>query len=85
MTKYKIRINDRNYSSWDIYDSENLKKIEHSDWLDFNPIDKKLFTDDVFIIDKRNNINILHSSIRSGPAIPGVLILDGNKTYGRIN
>ena len=85
MTKYKIRINDRNYSSWDIYDSENLKKIEHSDWLDFNPIDKKLFTDDVFIIDKRNNISIIHSSIRSGPAIPGVLILDGNKTYGREN
>jgi hypothetical protein len=80
-TIYKIHINDRNCSSWDIYDSENFKKVE----IDFNPLDKKLFTNDVFSIDKSNNLIILHSSIRSGPAIPGVLILDGNKTYGREN
>ena len=78
-SKYKIHINDRNCSSWEIYDSESFKKVE----IDFNPIDKKLFTNDVFSIDKSSNLTILHSSIRSGPAIPGVLILDGNKTYGR--
>ena len=84
--KYRIHINDRNYDSWDIYDSENLKKIElveGSPLIDFNPIDKKLFTNDVFKMDKKGDIFILHSSVRSGPAIPGVLILDGNKTYGR--
>jgi len=78
---YKIHINDRNCSSWEIYESESFKKVE----IDFNPLDKKLFTNDVFSIDKSNNLTILHSSIRSGPAIPGVLILDGNKTYGREN
>jgi hypothetical protein len=78
-SKYKIHINDRNCSSCEIYDSESFKKVE----IDFNPLDKKLFTNDVFSIDKSSNLTILHSSIRSGPAIPGVLILDGNKTYGR--
>jgi len=78
---YKIHINDRNCSSWEIYESESFKKVE----IDFNPLDKKLFTNDVFSIDKSNNLTILHSSIRSGPAIPGVLILEGNKTYGREN
>jgi exoribonuclease R len=81
MTKYKIEIKDRNCSSWEVLNSETFEKME----VDINPLDKKLFTNDVFIIDKRGNITILHSSIRSGKAIPGVLILDGNKTYGREN
>ncbi len=78
---YKIHINDRTCSSWEIYDTESLTKIE----MNINPLDKKLFTNDVFKIDKSSNLIILHSSIRSGQAIPGVLILDGNKTYGREN
>ena len=81
MTKYKIEIKDRNCSSWEVLNSETFEKME----VDINPLDKKLFTNDIFIIDKRDNITILHSSIRSGKAIPGVLILDGNKTYGREN
>ena len=60
-----------------------------------DPIIHKLFTNDVFIIEKEKNVDskneqnkrvtIIHSSIRSGPSIPGVLILTGNKTYGREN
>jgi exoribonuclease R len=83
---YKIHINDRNCSSWEIYDTENFRRIELTEdhpCYDINPLDKKLFTNDVFTIDKSRTLTILHSSIRSGPAIPGVLILDGNKTYGR--
>jgi len=75
----KIHINDRNYSSWEILDSNNFNKID----INIDPIESKLFTNDVFTIDSKNNIDILHSSIRSTPSIPGVLILDGNKTYGR--
>jgi exoribonuclease R len=58
---------------------DKFNKIE----LNINPIEYKLFTNDVFTVDKSGNPSIVHSSIRSGPAIPGVLILDGNKTYGR--
>lgn len=75
----KIHINDRSYNSWEVFDSNNYNKFN----ININPIESKLFTNDIFIIDKNNNLQIIHSSIRSGPAIPGVLILDGNKTYGR--
>ena len=76
---FKIHIDNRNYQSWEVFDVNKFDKIK----MDINPLENKLFTNDVFMIDKHNKITIQHSSIRSGPAIPGVLILDGNKTYGR--
>jgi exoribonuclease R len=79
MANYKLYVNDRNYSSWDVFDTINFNKIK----LDINPLDHKLFSNDVFSIDEDNLVTLLHSSIRSGPAIPGVLVLAGNKTYGR--
>ena len=78
---FKIHVNDRNYTSWEVLDTNKFNKIE----MDINPLENKLFTNDVFMVDTDNKINIQHSSIRSGPSIPGVLILDGNKTYGRQN
>lgn len=78
---YKIHIHDRNYSSWDIYDTSNLNKIIN---IDINPIECKLFSNDVFEINTENGaVNLLHSTVRHGSSIPGVLMLDGNKTYGR--
>ena len=79
MSSYKLYVNDRSYSSWEVFDSENLTKTI----LDFNPIESKLFSNDVFTIDSNNKVVLLHSSIRCGPAMPGVLVLAGNKTYGR--
>jgi len=76
---YKIHINDRSYNSWEVFDVNKLNKVE----LNINPLENKLFTNDVFTVNKHNQIYIEHSSIRTGPAIPGVLILDENKTYGR--
>jgi exoribonuclease R len=76
---YKIHVNDRSYNSWEVFDTNKFNKVE----VNINPIESKLFANDVFTIDKNNKVTIVHSSIRSGPAIPGVLILDGNKTYGR--
>ncbi len=80
MVTYKLCVNDRNYNSWEIFDV-NFNKVT----LDINPIESKLFANDVFIVEKNNTVKILHSSTRSVTAIPGVLILDGNKTYGRQN
>jgi exoribonuclease R len=78
MKSYKIYVNDRNYNSWEAFETLNFEKVE----LNINPIECKLFSNDVFNLHE-NNVNILHSSIRSGPSIPGVLILNGNKSYGR--
>jgi hypothetical protein len=49
-----------------------------------HPAEHKLFTNDVFSYDKgTGELKILHSSIRVGKNIPGVLVLKGSKTYGR--
>ena len=79
MSTYKIFIDDRNYESWHAADTVNLDKVE----LNINPHESKLFSNDIFTLDDNNSVKLLHSSIRSGSAIPGVLILAGNKTYGR--
>jgi exoribonuclease R len=76
---FKIHINDRSYTSWEVFEKNKFNKNN----IEFNPFNHKLFTNDVFTIDKNNKVKIVHSSVRSGPAIQGVLILDGNKTYGR--
>ena len=76
---FKIHVNDRSYNSWETFDSNKFNKFE----VNINPLESKLFTNDLFTIDKDNKVTIVHSSIRSGSAIPGVLILYGNKTYGR--
>ena len=79
MSSYKLFVNDRNYESWHIAETTNLIPVE----LNINPLESKLFSTDIFTIDENNKPQILHSSIRSGSAIPGVIILAGNKTYGR--
>jgi len=79
MANYKLYVNDRAYSSWKVFDTINFNEIN----IDIDPIGLKLFSNDVFNIDDNRQINLLHSSIRAGPAIPGVLVLAGNKTYGR--
>ena len=78
MSIYKIYVNDRNYTSWDVFDTSNFEKIN----LDINPIELKLFSNDVFTIED-GNVKLLHSTIQSTVSIPGVLVLLGNKTYGR--
>jgi exoribonuclease R len=82
MSFYKIYINDRNYLSWEIYDANNFEKIEG---LEINPIESNLLSNDVFTIDNNNKVTIINSSIRTGNPLPCVLILEGNKTYGRQN
>lgn len=81
MTIYKIYVNNRNYTSWEIFETTHFQKTD----LDIIPNEHKLFSNDVFKIDDANKIQILHSSIRSSTAIPGVLMLADNKTYGRQN
>jgi exoribonuclease R len=80
MVTYRIVLENRNYTNWNIYDSNNFEKKD----LQINPIESKLFSNDTFIVEK-NKVKIIHSSIRTGPPIAGVLIIAGNKTYGRKN
>ena len=53
MKKYQILINDRNYSSWVILDSETNKEVDLSDplFINVNPVERKMFSRDIFYID----------------------------------
>jgi len=78
--QYKILVNDRNYIDWNLFDALSLNEIEK---LSINPASNKLFSSDIFEI-KDDKVNILHSSVRCMPSIPGILVLKGNKSYGKI-
>jgi exoribonuclease R len=73
-----VHVNDRAYTSWAFLTVVEFKEIELKE---INPAEKKLFTNDIFTIEPE--FKILHSGVRSSKNIPGVLILKGNKTYGR--
>jgi exoribonuclease R len=79
---YKVNINDRYYKSWTFYTTHDFREIS----LPIHPAEHKLFTNDVFTLDSMSEtptLNIVHSSIRNYESIAGVLVLKGNKTYGR--
>lgn len=78
---YKIVVDDRSYSKWQIYDAPTLTPVT----LDLDPCVNKLFSGDVFTYDSNNesSLTIVHSSVRTVDNIPAVLILADNKTYGR--
>ena len=75
---YKVHINDRAYTSWTFLTVVDFKEKELKE---INPAEHKLFTNDIFTIEPE--FKILHSSARTSKNIPGVLVLKGNKTYGR--
>jgi len=83
MTTYKVHINNRDYASWTFYNATDFQEIE----LPINPIENKLFANDIFTLDddetSLKKVNIVHSTIRISSSIPGVLIINDNKTYGR--
>lgn len=71
---YKITVADRNYSKWNVSNDLVLD----------DPGALKLFSNDVFEYNSETRkVSIIHSSVRTLDNIPAVLILDGNKTYGR--
>ena len=72
----------KNYASWSYYETIHYKLIPE---LTIDPLENKLFSNDFFQLNEKKEVEIIHSSIRSGNNIPGVLILQKNKTFGRKN
>jgi exoribonuclease R len=82
MSLLKININHRNYSDWCILNADTLLSSSLSVDVEFDPIQHKLFTGDVFAFE--NQVVTIHNSpVRNMQDIPAVLILADNKTYGR--
>lgn len=84
--EYKFNVSNRNYLTWSIYDNHTFIQITDINILNkISPFEQKLLNDDVFIFDEFDRIKIIHSTNRLTQNIPAILILDGNKTYGRHN
>ena len=81
MTKYKIIIDHRNYLEWSIVNATDFTPISLS--MNKNPAEYNLFNNDIFTFNKEK-VNIESSLLRICDSIAGVLILENNKTYGRI-
>ena len=88
---FQIKIN-KNYDDW--YYTDLLQNKVN---LGYNPIEYKLFNDDIVVelyntnvLDVSSNtecvhtIKVIDSVVRKNKNIPGVLILKNNKTYGRL-
>ena len=76
---YKIHIHNRAYTDWTFFTTHNFKELELPS---VNPAENKMFNNDVFIM-VEDEANIIHSTVRVSESLAGVLILKGNKTYGR--
>jgi exoribonuclease R len=82
MDTYKIYIHDRNYTQCEVFETNTFQKVD----ITVDPNANKLFSNDVFSFindNNSNNLEIIHSSVRSTSNMPAVLIISGNKTYGR--
>jgi len=77
---YQIYVTGRDYQQVTLHDSKTFQPIETPK--DFNPIQSKLFHQDIFH-KKTDVVDIIHSSLRQRTNIPGVLVLQGNRMYGR--
>ena len=77
--KYRILIDNCDYSGWKFYDSDTNIEIENQKLSQIDPVKLRLFTNDIIDHDG----NIICSNIRSCPTLAGTIILDKNRTYGR--
>ena len=91
---YKFLCEDSNYSEWSILDEASLEEVFHNKkshytssivekFSKFNPVQHRLFNQDVFLFDDIHNIKLQHSTLKTMKYIPGVLKLEGNQTYGK--
>lgn len=80
--KFKILFSEK---GWIICSLPDFKDVQ----IDIDPFQTKLFFNDVFSLDldEKEDIcktfELIHSSVRSSTDLPGILVLEGNKTYGR--
>lgn len=81
-TQYRIYIEDREYTEYNFINAASLEEVENPG---VDPIKDKLFSGDVFELDECKNMKLLHSTVHSVESMPGVLVLDQNKTYGKLN
>ena len=78
---YLLSIQARNYSAWEWMNGETAPLPNDTKYALPMPIAARLFDGDRFCPDTQQIVYT--APTRTDPAIPGVLILEGNRTYGR--
>ena len=77
----KISVDDRYYKKYNIKNSLTNEEIETG----IDPIKNNLFDQDVFKINEKGEAEIYHSPLRSMQNIPAILVLEGDRIYGKTN
>ena len=77
---FYIHINNRDYTDYKFFSNDVHNKTLN---LPVDPIEHKLFHNDIFSLNEHEQPFIELSETRVKKYIPGVLILQNNKTYGR--
>ena len=75
MNSYKISVEDKNYETFEITNSNGESIV-------LDPIKNKLFDGDIFSIDT-DIVSITHSPLRQMLYIPAILVLEGNRIFGK--
>ncbi|MHA2083705.1 MAG: ribonuclease catalytic domain-containing protein [Candidatus Thorarchaeota archaeon] len=75
----KIHIDDRRYESFRVVEPTELKELS----IPIAPLDEKMFHNDIFEY-SNGCVKLLHSPTRTAKNLSGILILDNNKTYGKV-
>ena len=78
MTKYKLYIHDRTYTTW----TWILEDQTQDQTPEINPT--KMFSKDIILYDPQTKTHTTtYSHVRSQTPLAGILVLQGNRTYGR--
>ena len=84
--RFQIYINNSDYTSWEfknIHNEDIINADEYPILKTVEPLKTKLFSRDILSFDIENNVVIEKSILKDTEYLAGVLILEGNKTYGR--
>jgi exoribonuclease R len=76
MNEYTLTVLNRRYTQWEIAGATGVSP-------DFHPLSAHLFHKDHIRIDECGMPTLVSSYIRTNPLIPGVLVLEKNRTFGR--
>lgn len=77
---YKFISKDRTYTEWSVCDSEDFKTI---DSFKIDPVENKLFNQDIFDVTEEGTAKVLNSVIRTSNHISAVLMIANKKTFGK--
>ena len=75
---YKLYVSDRQYNEISVVFSKDLKPTD----ITIDALGNKMFTQDIFDI-INGKVIVQHSTVKNSSSIPAVLVLEGNKMFGR--